>query len=202
MARGADSYSRMVAWLKILLPLLALGVLGTVFLINSDNSYDSGFTFSQADLDTLQSGSFLSQPQIDGVTSKGEPFHLIAALISPDMANQNLVTITSLSGSFVFLSGGWVKLEAETALMDIGAQTVVFENGGQMESSDGNIAQVGAMLVHLDTGEISGTEIDASGPLGNISADRFRIDADETENRVLWFENNVRMRYDLQNEGE
>ena len=202
MAPGADKYSRMVAWLKILLPLLALAVLGTVFLINSDDSYDSGFTFSKADLETLESGSFLSQSKVDGVTSKGEPFQLIAALITPDSDNPNLVTISDLSGSFDFLSGGWLKLEAESAVMDIGAQTVVFEHGGQMESSDGNVATVSTMLVHLASGEISGTGAVASGPLGEISADSFRIEADEAENRVLWFENNVRMRYDLQNEGE
>jgi len=202
MARGVDTYSRMVAWLKILLPLLALAVLGTVFLVNSDNSFDSGFTFSKADLDTLEAGSFLAQPQIDGVTAKGEPFHLTAELITPKADDQNLVTITALSGNFAFVSGGWITLEADTALMDIGAQTLVFENGGRMESSDGSVAQVDTLLVFLTSGEINGSGIEANGPLGTISADSYRIDATEGENRVLWFENNVRMRYDLQKESE
>ena len=202
MARGHGTYSRVVAWLKIVLPLLALIVMGTVFLINSDDSFDTGFTFSEGDLNTLDAGSFLNQPQIDGTTDKGEPFHLIADRISPQEGNQNLVTVSALSGNFTFLSGEWVKLTANEAIMDIKAQTMLFNSGGRIETSDGNTAEIGSLLIHMTNGNMSGTDINANGPLGQISADQFRIDANETENRMLWFENNVMMRYDLRNEGE
>jgi len=202
MARGIDPYSRTVAWLKIVLPLIALAVLGTVFLINSDNGFEAGFAFSKADLDTLESGSFLTQPQISGMTSKSEPFYLNAERIAPLPDDQNLVVITALSGGITFLSGGWVTLLADKAMMDINAQTVVFDSGGRMETSDGNQAQVATLRVNLTTGEIDGSGIDATGPLGMLSADTYRIDTIEGENRVLWFENNVRMRYDLPNNGK
>jgi len=201
MARGYGTYSRVVAWLKILLPLLALAVLATVFLVTSDDNFEAGFSFSQADLDTLEAGSFLHKPQIDGVTEKGEPFHLIAEKIAPQADNPNLVVVSTLSGTFIFEDGTRIQLDAESALLDIKAQTVYLEQGGQIQTSDGNDANVESLLANLSTGEMTGSGIIADGPLGRISATRFRIDTDESENRVLWFENDVKMIYDLQNEG-
>ncbi len=202
MARARNPYSRMVAWLKILLPLIALAVLGTVFLFNSQDRFEAGFTFSTADIATLESGSFISQPRIEGMTRNGEPFYLNAARIAPEDGDMNLVVVSALAGEFRFPSGGWVKIRAETALMDVAAQTVRLDSGGEIDSSDGTVARVDRLLVRLDSGEISGSGILANGPLGRISADDFRFRAGEGENRVLWFENNVRMRYDLQNASE
>ncbi len=202
MAGRRNPYSRMVVWLKILLPLIALVVLGTVFLFNSKDTYEIGFTFSRADLDSLEKGSFLKNPQINGVTTKGEPFHLLADEIKPLDDSTNLIVITNMRTEFRFSSGAWAKVTASSALMDVAAQTVWFESGGQMETSDGNMAEVKTMHLLMALGELQGTGIVADGPLGQISAENFRIESNGTENRVLWFENNVRMRYDLQNESE
>jgi len=202
MSGRRNSYSRMVAWLKILLPLIALGVLGTVFLFNSKDSFEVGFTFSRADIETLEKGSFIKNPQINGITKKGEPFHLTADEIRPQGDNNNVVVITNLNAEFLFDTGEWAKITSDSALMDVVAQTVWFENGGQLATSDGNIAVVETLHLLIASGELQGSGIVANGPLGRISAENFRIESREGENRVLWFENNVKMRYDLQNESE
>jgi len=202
MARSHSAYSRMVAWLKILLPLIALGLLGTVFLFNSKDGFEIGFTFSRADIETLEKGSFIKNPQINGITKKGEPFHLIADEIRPLDSDNSLVVITNLDLEFRFNSGAWAKVTSSSALMDVAAQTVWFETGGQLKTSDGNVAVVDTLHLLMAAGELQGSGIVADGPLGRVSADNFRIESNDGENRVLWFENNVRMRYDLQNESE
>ncbi len=201
MARGHDRYSKTVAWLKILLPMLALVVLATVFLLTGEEGFEAGFGFSQADIDTLESGSFLRRTQIDGVTTKGEAFLLVAERIAPKPDDRNQVVVSAFSGRFTLAGGEELRLQAKTALLDITAQTVLLETGGRVMTPDGNLAEVERMLIRLETGEMSGRGIVADGPLGRISADRFRIVSDEDENRVLWFENNVRMTYALENEG-
>ena len=200
MASARNSYSRMVAWLKILLPLLALGVLGTVFLFNREDSFEAGFTFSRADIETLEQGSYIKNPKIDGITKKGEPFHLLADEIRPQESANSLVVITKLDLEFRFTSGAWARVTASTALMDTAAQTVWFETGGRLETSDGHIAAVDSLHLLISSGELQGSGIVADGPLGQVSAENFRIESNDSENRVLWFENNVKMRYDLQNE--
>ncbi len=199
MAGRRNSYSRMVAWLKILLPLIAIGVLGTVFLFNRPDGFEAGFTFSQADIATLDQGSFIKNPQINGVSKKGEPFHLTATEIRPQDADNNVVILIDMDAEFIFETGAWARVAASTALMDVAAQTVWFETGGKLETSDGNVAKVETLHLLIASGELQGTGIIARGPLGNISAENFRIEQNGSENRVLWFENNVRMLYDLQN---
>lgn len=202
MARSHNSYSRMISWLKILLPLIALGVLGTVFLFNSEDSFEAGFTFSRADIETLGKGSYIKNPQINGMTQKGEPFHLLADEIRPLETDNSLVVITNLNVEFRFSSDIWAKVTSNSALMDVSAQTVWFETGGQLETSDGNVAIVDTLHLLMAAGELQGSGIVANGPLGQVSADNFRIESNDGENRVLWFENNVRMHYDLQNGSE
>jgi len=200
MASTRNSYSRMVAWLKILLPLIALGVLGTVFLFNSKDSFAPGCTFSRADIQSLESGSFIKNPQVNGITKKGEPFHLLADEIRPMDSSNSLFVITNLDVEFQFTQGAWAKVSASSALMDVSAQTVWFESGGRLETSDGNVATVDTLHLLMASGELQGSGIVAEGPLGRVSAENFRIESNDGENRVLWFENNVRMRYELQNE--
>jgi len=202
MALSHNSYSRMVAWLKILLPLIALGVLGTVFLFNSEDSFEAGFTFSRADIESLESGSFIKNPQVNGITKKGEPFYLLADEIRPMASDESLFVITNLNVEFRFSSDIWAKVTSESALMDVTAQTVWFESGGRLETSDGNVAVVDTLHLLMASGELQGSGIVANGPLGRVSADNFRVESNDGENRVLWFENNVRMLYDLQNESD
>ncbi len=197
MARGYGTYSRFVAWSKILLPLLALVVLGTVFLFTSKNKIESGLSFSQADVASLESGSFIRNPQIDGQTTSGAPFFLTADEIKRQDNNEDLLNVTALTGIFHFSAADTVKISAQIAMVDVQAQTIMFSEGGEIETSDGNIAKVETLFVNLATGKISGTGIEADGPLGHISADDFRLEARDGENHVLWFENNVRMIYDL-----
>jgi lipopolysaccharide export system protein LptC len=202
MAARRNSYSRMVAWLKILLPLIAIGVLGTVFLFNSKDGFEAGFTFSRTDIESLEKGSFIKSPQINGITQKGEPFHMLADEIRPLEDNNSLVVITNLDVEFQFKSGAWAKVTSPSAQMDVAAETVWFESGGRLETSDGNVAVVDTLHLLMALGELQGSGIVADGPLGRVSAENFRIESDGSENRVLWFENNVRMQYDLQNESE
>ena len=116
--------------------------------------------------------------------------------------DSSLFVITNLDVEFQFSSNTWAKVTSDSALMDVSAQTVWFENGGRLETSDGNVAVVDTLHLLMASGELQGSGIVADGPLGQVSAENFRIESSEGENRVLWFENNVRMLYDLQNESE
>lgn len=189
-------YTRVVSTLKIVLPLVALGVLSTVFLITADDGFDPVFTFSEADFEALEEGNGLTSPRVSGKTDKGESFNLTADRVEPQSGNLQILIATNMVARIASESGKSVEITSEIALMDLTENMLHLSLGGQLATSDGYFAQIDSMLANLKTGEITGEMIRADGEIGDISADNFRIIVDSTdnaENQVLWFENNVKV---------
>ena len=57
-------YSRAVRWLKIGLPLLALALLSTIFLVPREVSFEGGLVYTSADLLALGEGLAVTRPRI------------------------------------------------------------------------------------------------------------------------------------------
>lgn len=188
-----DTYTRVVSTLKIVLPMIALGLLGTVFLITADDGFDTGFSFTQADFDALEEGNGLTNPRINAKTSRGDTFTLTAERISPQSGDVKVLIASNLSANLMSEQGRGAEVVAEVALLDLTKNVLVLSLGGNLVTSDGYDASVESLAVNIDTGTISGDRIEAAGPLGDISADNFRITIDDDENQVLWFEKNVRV---------
>ncbi len=199
MAMKHHTYTRMIGLLKIILPLLALAVLGTVFLITKEDGFDPGFTFSQAEFDALESGSFLDNPQINGKTSDGDIFSLTAERIEPESQDLQRIIARNLVSNFDFASGISVEIIADTAEILMGEQLLIFPDGARIITSDGYDGTLETLTANLETGYISGEMIEADGPLGHVSAEFFQISsvgAGSNENRVLSFEKSVKVTLD------
>ncbi len=190
------TYTRVVSTLKIILPLIALVLLGTVFLITPDDGFDTGFSFTQADFDALEEGNGLTNPRITGKTAKGQTFNLTAARISPQAGDIKLLIATDLAARLDAGDGRVARIDSEVAMLDLTENTLSLSLGGHLRTSEGYDAQVETLYVDLNSGDITGGRIRATGKLGEISADSYRIlvnSGENGENRMLWFENNVRV---------
>ena len=51
--RDPGVYSRWVGILKIVLPLIAVGLLSTVFLVQKEDAFEGGLVFTKVDIATL-----------------------------------------------------------------------------------------------------------------------------------------------------
>ncbi len=196
MAMKHHHYTRLINLLKIGMPLVALAVLGTVFLITADDGFDPGFTFSPAEFSALESGNFLDNPLINGRTTKGDVFSLSADIIEPESRFLRLLTATNLISNFNFASGEAAQISAQTALLDTQKNTLVFPDGAHIITSDGYEGTLQTLTANLRNGEISGEMIDVTGPLGHISAEIFHISSiakGSGGNRVLSFEKAVKV---------
>ena len=63
MATAGDGHSRLVFWLKIVLPLIALAILSTLFLVSRNIGGDGTVPFSDVDLDALARDPQLTAPE-------------------------------------------------------------------------------------------------------------------------------------------
>ena len=89
MARG-NFYSRIVEWLRIALPLIAIGILSTLFLLSEAPDPERALPYAEVDVAQLARELRLSEPRFAGVTPEGREITLRAEAAAPDfeMARQ------------------------------------------------------------------------------------------------------------------
>ncbi len=199
MAVAPNLYSRLVAVLKVALPLVALGMLSALFLVQNDDGLSGDLVFSRADLAALGSGLRISDATLSGRTSRDDAFRFVAASVVPDTAPPTRAEIAELSGTIDLVDGPSVSVTAERGDMDIAEQRLRLAGAIDIETSDGYRMRTEAMDIDLRAGTLHATEaVLAEGPLGQISSQTLEImpAASTGDARRFLFGNGVRVVYD------
>ena len=115
MAR-ADTHSRVVAWLKIALPLAALAVLATLFLLADRIDPDDALPYAEVDVEDRARTPRMTAPTYAGVTSDGARTELTAASAQIDDEARQVV----LSGGVEAATSAGYRIATEgiTANLD------------------------------------------------------------------------------------
>jgi len=192
-------YSRFVTITKVVLPLIAIGLLGTVFLFTNDDSLEGGFTFSQTDLEALESGMRIDKPRMFGSNPKGDLYNFVADALLPDSLDPSLIEALRLSGEIKYQTGEVVQITADKAEFMLEGNQIRLSGGMLVVTSDGSRISGKGLLAELDSGKLtSDGAVTASGPLGNIQAGNFRVELvgeEDEEKQMIWFENGVMLSF-------
>jgi lipopolysaccharide export system protein LptC len=197
--RRVRRYSQAVRWMKIALPLAALGLIAAIFLSARDKGELSDL-FTVEELATLGAGLKLDNPRFAGVTAKGEAFSLRADWALPDSAMPRIIDLERPEGEIEMADGLIVSASAATGRMYRKRELLVLEGSVVLDDSDGYHIETGRLELDLDSktafapGRIVGT-----GPRGRIEAGSMRAVAGKQQGRdgdeggKIWFENRVRL---------
>jgi lipopolysaccharide export system protein LptC len=197
--RKAGLHSRVVAVLKIALPLIAVGMLAGLFVLQPENERGGEIVFSEADIEALGQGMQISNPTFNGVTRNADRFSFSADLVVPDTAPPENVTVTSPSGTIAFAGGTDVAVSSQSGHLDLSAQLLTLSGEVEIDTSQGWHVSMNRLDVDLLTGRIDGgDDVASTGPLGRIDAGRLSVDPPEpeTQARLFTFSNGVRVVYD------
>ncbi len=179
------------------MPLTALALLATVFLFTTERSIPGGLTFSEADLDSLETGMHITRPRFSGSSENGDVYNFSADLLLPDAPKPETIKAVGLSGQIVFLQGTTMQLNAEEATFTLKDKTLLLSQGMSTVLSDGFRAEAESMYVDLDTGHLTTNgPVRATSPMGNIEAGNLRVENEliqNEENRMIWFEDGVKL---------
>src|SRR5690625_3186165 len=95
---GAARHTRAVRWMKFLLPIGALVVIGAIFLMGRERAtiFDAD---TAAQLATVSTGMRLDNPRFSGLTDEGDPFVITADWALPDGAMPNRLTLENPVGN-------------------------------------------------------------------------------------------------------
>jgi lipopolysaccharide export system protein LptC len=196
---AADNrYTLLVTWLKIVLPLIALALLSSIFLISK--RIDPGTTLPDAGSDLAERlrEPRLTDPVFTGVAPDGAAVTVTADDMRPLPGSLTEGTARTLTVKVETTGGAILTLTAPHGKMDSEAQTLALSGGATVSTDDGYSLAAPEM-----TGSLPLSELTASGgvtgesPFGTIRSDRMLATRNPAspETHIVDFIGGVRLIY-------
>ncbi len=196
---GRDNFhSTAVAWLKVLLPLAALGILSTLFLVSRTINPEDAIPFAEVDVEDRIREPRVTAPTWAGMTEDGSALTVTAAEARPDAAGGDGANATALHAVLDLPGGGRADLQAATGRLDLAANRLVVDGGVTITTSTGYTLRTQALDAALDrTGLIAPGAIAGDGPGGQLTAGAMELTATGAKpaRYVMVFKNGVRLLY-------
>lgn len=200
--RAGGGYSRFVAWAKVILPMAALALLATLFLIARRIDPDAAIPFAEVDVEQYAREARIGAPEFSGVTSDGTVVSLSAALARPDPAAPSRMTVEDLVARFDIADGSTVAAEAGRGAVGGAGNRLELGGGVSITTSTGYRIETAELFADLaETGLRSGGPVAASGPPGRIEAGLMTISPADAapESYLLVFSDGVKLVYEPEN---
>jgi len=198
MAQRDDLRSRVINWLKILLPLAALGLLSTVFLLSRTLDPTNSIPVNRADLEARTGSQQISGPSFAGATDEG---HLVAfvateARLDPDQSDR--VIADTMAAKIDLIDGGQINITSDVGTVDDLAGLAVLQGDVVLTSSTGYRIETELLTTQMrEIAAESGGAITGNGPPGQIDAGKMTMTSDAQSGDVhLLFTNGVKLIYD------
>jgi lipopolysaccharide export system protein LptC len=197
--RPDNLHSRLVLWFKILLPLTALAILSTLFMVSHTVRPEDAIPYAQVDIADRVKEPRLTSPDFAGMTEDGAALSLKAASarVGPS-GSTDPGLISNLVGLLETPDGAHTDLTAKQARLDMAGRMVFLDGGVTVNTSVGYRIETQQIAVSLNkTGLDAGGPIKATGPVGMIDAGSLHLGlvGDGSGNYVLVFKKGVRMVY-------
>lgn len=169
MAVYDNRHSRRVAWLKVVLPLVALAILSTLFLVADRRGTGSQIPYSRAELDRIVNEQRIENPNYAGVTDEGSAVTVAARTVRPETGTPERMQADGLIGAIEAAGGGRFSLSAATGTLD--GRVAVFDGDVVLTSSTGYRVESGRLDLLLRRAEVvSDGPVAATGPPGTLTA--------------------------------
>jgi lipopolysaccharide export system protein LptC len=121
---GPNRYSTLVAWAKVVLPLIALALLSTLFLFSRTPNPEDALPFAEVDMEQLASQQRLSRPRFAGTLEDGRPITLSAQTASQDGGDPNLIHLSAVDAEMTLTESDRVSLQADSGDFDLATQVI------------------------------------------------------------------------------
>lgn len=184
--------TRIVRWLRVLLPLLALAMLSTLFLFSRGGDGESRIPYADVDAEAMARDPRLVAPEYAGVTDDGARLTLRASEAAPD----------GEGGSARDLRLDWQRpdgLRADLVAPQAGLAdgAIRLEGGVRMTTSSGWTLEADSAEAATDRSRIAARDgVRAQGPFGSLTAMRMELVPDSGgEASILNLSGDVRLIY-------
>jgi lipopolysaccharide export system protein LptC len=196
MATVTDSYSRLVAWLKIILPLLALAILSTLFLVSRTIDPSQSIPYADVDVAELARTQRIGAPSYSGMTEDGAAVTFTAESARPDGSPDERVTALGPTARIDLPTGRSIELRSDEGYVDQTTRIAGLAGHVRLETSDGYRVDTAEAKTRLDATSVeTGGPVSGTGPMGTINAGRAVLTRAADGSYVLRFERGVNLLY-------
>lgn len=191
-------HTRIVLWLKVALPLAALLLLSTLFLVANRIGGEADLPLSETDIADRLREPRVTRPAYSGVTSDGASLTLSAAEARPDDPQAGVTRASRMRGRLQSQTGSIADLVSDDVQVDTAQRQAVLTGNVVMDTSDGYHVETEGLTAKLDASHLETTApVQAKGPPGTITADRMVLTEDPARPgaHVLDFTGKVKLLY-------
>ncbi|MEM1237694.1 MAG: hypothetical protein AAGI10_12030 [Pseudomonadota bacterium] len=176
MAVRADGYSRTVRTLKVVLPLVALGLLSTLFFFSGEVDPTQSIPYAELNIDQIVREEQLSSPYFAGVTSEDTAVVLTGTAVVSDPDNDEIFTIDDVDAQFTSQSSNVLDAVAAFGTVDGDAGTITLGGGTVLTTSDGITMRTEGLITETGSGDTESLgPVDADGPFGTLNAQHMSL---------------------------
>ncbi|HZD26908.1 MAG TPA: LPS export ABC transporter periplasmic protein LptC [Alphaproteobacteria bacterium] len=185
-------YTRFVGAMKLVLPLVALGLVVAVIAWPSLLRQKEGFHLSFSALRSDQAAQLtMVEPRYTGADSAGRPFVVTADQAEQDPEDPRRVTLHQVQADMTMKDGSWFSVSSPAGLYLQGKRTLDLHRPVDLFSDRGYEFHAGTVHLDLAAGTADSDEaVRGQGPFGSLRADSLEA---EQRGRVLRFRGNVRL---------
>ena len=190
-----DGYSALVAWLKTLLPIVALGLLSTIFLFSGKVDVTQSLPYAEHNIAEIIREQRITQPYFTGIASNGTEIALSAAYASPQVQNAHILEITDLSVVLRSTSDRMVQVTAGQGALDSARQTAQISTDVHIAALPDFWVTTEALDMNFNQGFISAKGgFQGVTALGAITAGEMHLQMTADDQQIV-FLNDVRLVY-------
>lgn len=188
-------HSRVVFWLKIVLPLTALAILSTLFLFSRRIDTDAALPYAEVDVEELARDRRLTAPEFSGMTEDGAEVTILAQVARP---GSDGIDASGLSATYATPAGLQIEIAATKGMIDAPGNLLALDGDVRIVTSSGYVVETTGLRSALDRTQIETSgQIKAETPFGRIDAGRMELhdEGDGTVNYVMLFSGGVKLIY-------
>jgi lipopolysaccharide export system protein LptC len=194
----ADTYSRMVRWLKVALPLTALAILSTLFFVAETLDPDAAIPYADVDVERLLREQGITKPAFGAVTEDGVAISMSADSIRPGAEQRDRLTGTELTAKLTWPDAAQIDIESPEGIVDVSGNEAILKGGAVLKSSTGYTVRSDQIIARMNEASVySPGSISAEGPIGSLAAGRMELTRQSNADNgyLLVFKDGVRLLY-------
>ncbi|SDY38186.1 lipopolysaccharide export system protein LptC [Jannaschia faecimaris] len=188
--------SRIIRSATLILPVLALALLSTMFLLARKVNPDDAIPYAEVDVSERARDQQLTMPRFAGVSQGRTAFDLSARLALPDPEDPRRMSAVALRLVLNDAGGGRATVISDAGDLDTAERTIVLTGDVRVETSTGYVLRTDQLEGSLaGLAIVSPEEVTGDGPLGKLRAGSMVLTEDENGSALMLFTNGVDLLY-------